>query len=119
MPRTSPQAPLLSKSIISHPKPTHRTTTRALLRRLSLHLLADLQIDLEELAHASIEAHALALVEVRFAVFGGDAFLGAGLGESISITKERKRQACSVLEGLLRKVAGEQEGGGCVPVEHV
>lgn len=67
----------------SHPKPTHRSSTRTLLGRLSLHFFADLQIDLEELAHASIKTNAFALVEVGFAVLGGYAFLCAGLGQSV------------------------------------
>lgn len=72
--RPSPSTPL------SHPKPPHRPAAPAFLRRLPLHLLADLEVDLEELAHAAVEADALALVEVRLAVLGRDALLRAGLG---------------------------------------
>jgi hypothetical protein len=54
----------------------------ALLRgRLALHLLRDFDVDFEELAHAAVEAHGLALVEVGFAVLGGNALLGAGVDE--------------------------------------
>ena len=48
---------------------------------LALHLLADLDVDLEELAHAAVEADGLALVEVGFAVLGRNALLGAGVDE--------------------------------------
>jgi hypothetical protein len=58
----------------------HATT--ALLRGgLALHLLRDLDVDLEELAHAAVEADGLALVEVGFAVLGRNALLGAGVDE--------------------------------------
>jgi hypothetical protein len=54
----------------------------ALLRgRLALHLLRDLDVDFEELAHAAVEAHGLALVEVGFTVLRGNALLGAGVDE--------------------------------------
>ena len=49
---------------------------------LALHLLADLDVDLEELAHAAVEADGLALVQVGFAVRCVDAFCGAGLEET-------------------------------------
>lgn len=42
---------------------------------LSLHLLADFNIDLEELCDAAIEAYGFALVEVGLTVRGVDAFL--------------------------------------------
>jgi hypothetical protein len=58
--------------------------TAALLGlRLALHLLRNLDVDLEELAHAAVQAHGLALVQVGFAVLRGDAFLGAGVDESV------------------------------------
>lgn len=50
---------------------------------LALHLLADLDVDVEELGHAAVEANGLALVEVAFAVIGGDTLLGAGLGQAM------------------------------------
>lgn len=54
----------------------------ALLRGgLALHLLRNLDVDLEELAHAAVEADGLALVEVGFAVLGRNALLGAGVDE--------------------------------------
>lgn len=49
---------------------------------LALHLLADLDVDLEELADAAVEADGLALVQVGFAVRCVDAFCGAGLEET-------------------------------------
>ena len=54
----------------------------ALLRGgLALHLLRNLDVDFEELAHAAVEADGLALVEVGFAVLRGNALLGAGVNE--------------------------------------
>ena len=54
----------------------------ALLRGgLALHLLRDLDVDLEELTHAAVEADGLALVEVGFAVLRRNALLGAGVNE--------------------------------------
>ena len=58
-------------------------TTALLGLRLALHLLRHLDVDLEELAHAAVQAHGLALVQVGFAVLGRDAFLGAGVDESV------------------------------------
>ena len=57
---------------------------------LALHLLADLDVDLEELAHAAVEADGLALVEVGFAVRCVDAFRGAGLEETRSKNVSRR-----------------------------
>lgn len=47
-----------------------------------LHLLADLDVDIEELGYATVQAHRLALVEVTLAVIGRDTLLGAGLGKT-------------------------------------
>jgi hypothetical protein len=41
---------------------------------LALHLLADLDVDLEELGYAAVEADGLALVQIGFAVRCIDAF---------------------------------------------
>lgn len=62
--------------------------TAALLRvggSLALHLLADLDVDVEELGDTAVQADGLALVQVTFAVVGGNALLGAGLGETAQI----------------------------------
>jgi len=59
--------------------------TATLLRvggSLTLHLLADLDVDVEELGDTAVQADGLALVKVTFAVVGRDALLGAGLGET-------------------------------------
>lgn len=53
---------------------------------LTLHLLADLDVDVEELGHAAVETDGLALVEVAFAVIGGNTLLGAGLGQAMIAT---------------------------------
>ena len=58
-------------------------TTALLGLRLALHLLRHLDVDLEELAHAAVQAHGLALVQVGLAVLGGDALLGAGVDECV------------------------------------
>lgn len=50
---------------------------------IALHLLADLDVDVEELADAAVEADGFTLVQVAFAVVVGDAFLGAGFGQAI------------------------------------
>jgi hypothetical protein len=66
--------------------------------RLALHLLADLDIDLEELGHTSVQAHGLALVEIGFAVRCVDAFVAAGFEETMralaSIQFRHPIQAC-------------------------
>lgn len=64
-----------------------------LLGSLTLHLLADLDVDIEELGNAAVEADGLALVQVTLAVVDGDTLLGAGLAQA----KEGIRiSACSV-----------------------
>lgn len=49
--------------------------------RLALHLLGNLDVDLEELADTAVEANGLALVELALAVLRGNALLGAGVDE--------------------------------------
>lgn len=56
--------------------------TTLLIGCLTLHLLADLDIDIKELGHAPVQTHRLALVQVGFAVISWNAFLGAGFGQS-------------------------------------
>ena len=46
--------------------------------RVLLHLLADAHVDVEELAHAAVQADALALIELGLAVVVGYALAGAG-----------------------------------------
>lgn len=58
-------------------------TTTLLLASTLLHLLADLDVDVEELGDTAVQADRLALVQVALAVVGGDALLGAGLGEAV------------------------------------
>lgn len=64
----------------------HEAATLLVGVGLALHLLADLDVDIEELGHTTVEADRLALVEVAFAVIGGDALLGAGLGQAMIAT---------------------------------
>lgn len=62
----------------------HETHAATLLAGgFTLHLLADLDVDVEELGHAAVEADRLALVEVAFAVVGGDTLLSAGLSQAM------------------------------------
>lgn len=64
--------------------PLHSKTHAALSASgITLHLLADLDVDVEELADAAVEADGLALVQLAFAVVVGDTFLCAGFGETI------------------------------------
>lgn len=57
-------------------------TTTLLLTSALLHLLANLDVDVEELGDAAVQADGLALVQVTLTVVGGDTLLGAGLGEA-------------------------------------
>jgi len=68
---------------------TETTDTALLASSLSLHLLGDLDVDLEELADATVEADGLALVKVALAVAVGDALLGASLDETIKAVSMR------------------------------
>ena len=54
---------------------------------IALHLFADLDVDVEELADAAVEADGFALVQVAFAVVVGDTFLGAGFGQTIQCSQ--------------------------------
>jgi len=74
-----PALDLLLATILLRPKHAPTTLGPLLCRRLTLHLLRHLDIHLEELGHAAVEADGLALVEVGFAVLGWDALLGAGV----------------------------------------
>jgi hypothetical protein len=78
-------------------RPKHSATTTPSLR-LPLHLLANLDINLEELGHTSVQAHGLALVEIGFAVRCVDAFVAAGFEETMralaSIQSEHLIRAC-------------------------
>jgi hypothetical protein len=77
-PSTLPYHPITPPScILSHLSPKHPPTT-LLPIRLSLHLLAHFNIDLEEFAHAAVQTHGFALVEIGFPVRGVYAFGGAG-----------------------------------------
>lgn len=62
---------------------THATTVLLSIGGgFALHLLADLDVDIEELGDTAVQADGFALVEIAFAVVGGNALLGAGLGEA-------------------------------------
>lgn len=50
-----------------------------LLSGITLHLLANFDVDVEELGDTAVEADGLALVQVSLAVVDGDTLLGAGL----------------------------------------
>ena len=53
-----------------------------LVGSLTLHLFADLDVDIKELGDTAVEADRLALVEVTFAVVDRDALLSAGFSET-------------------------------------
>lgn len=72
-----------SNPTILHTPTKHTTTTPLPSLRLTLHLLANLDIDLEELSDAAIQAHGFALVQICLAVRCVDAFCGAGFEEAI------------------------------------
>lgn len=55
---------------------------------IALHLLADLDVDVEELADAAVEADGFTLVQVAFAVVIGDTFLGAGFGQAVEHVRD-------------------------------
>lgn len=54
---------------------------------VALHLLANLDVDVEELADAAVEADGLAFVQVTFTVLVGDAFLRAGFGQTVAVSR--------------------------------
>ena len=54
-----------------------------LLSSITLHLLANLDVDVEELGDTAVEADGLALVQVTLAVVDGDTLLGARLGQAM------------------------------------
>jgi hypothetical protein len=69
IPSLSVISPISSPNIQSFSSAKHTTARLPLpLLRLTLHLLAHFDIDLEEFAHAAVEADAFAFVEVGFAV---------------------------------------------------
>ena len=74
--------------------------------RLTLHLLANLDIDLEELGYAAVEADGFTLVEIGFAVRCVYAFGCAGFDEAGAVEVSR----CLFLE----KTEGRREGEGGV-----
>lgn len=63
---------------------TLHAETLLLLSGITLHLLADLDVDVEELGDTAVEADGLALVKVTLAVVHGDTLLGAGLVQTIN-----------------------------------
>ena len=73
--------------------------------RLALHLLANLDIDLEELCYAAVKADGLALVQIGFAVRRVDAFCRAGFEEAV------KRVLVTVSKKTSLGGAGWEVGG--------
>lgn len=99
-------------AVILEPKSSHTSGGLPASSGLILHLLADLNVYLEEFCHAAIQADGLALVEVTFPVVVGDALVDAGLsqtaipgfGSAVAVKSDMKR--------IMRCVR-------IVPVEHV
>jgi len=86
---------------------TEAANTALLASGLSLHLLRDLDVDLEELANATVEADGLALVEVTLAVGVGDALLGAGLDKTVKLVSTRRRCDSELLSVVYRLYMSE------------
>lgn len=83
-------SPLQNRTLPLHSTPKHAATTTLLSLCLALHLLANFDIDLEELGYAAVEADGFALVEVGFPVvcvyaFGCAGFDEAGVGGCVSV----------------------------------
>ena len=57
----------------------HSASASLPTRRILLHLLADLDVNLEKLGHAAVQAHGLARVELPLAIVGRYALLDARL----------------------------------------
>jgi hypothetical protein len=84
-----------------HSTTKHAAATTLLSLCLALHLLANLDIDLEELGYAAVEADGFALVEVGFAVRCVYAFGCAGFDEAESyILAMASLPKCSLSFGL-------------------
>jgi hypothetical protein len=83
----------------------HASTLLSL--RLALHLLANLDVDLEELGYAAVQAHGFALVQIRLTVRRVYAFGCAGFDEP---------RVGNVLAKRIRKVRGVW---GAIPTVHV
>jgi hypothetical protein len=96
-PRPQPNEPLRTK---------HTPTSSLLLLRLALHLLAHLDIDLEELGDTAVETHGFAFVQVWLAVGCVDAFFGAGCYEAV--LKEYSLALCHWMVG--RWCRGREDG---------
>lgn len=86
---------------------TEATNTALLTGGLSLHLLGDLDVDLEELADATVEADGLALVEIALAVGVGNTLLGAGLDKTVKLVSTRCRYDSGLLCSVYRLYMSE------------
>lgn len=73
-----------ANGIINHSHAKTPSSRRSLPHSsISLHLLAHFQVDIKKFRYASIQADRLPLVQIRFAIIGRNAFLGAGLDQAI------------------------------------
>lgn len=79
-----------------------------------MHLLADLNVDIEELGDTAVQADRLALVQVALAVVSGNALLGAGLGQAVRRCWLERLQRGDE-DGRLERLQVES----CLPGEHV
>ena len=70
--------------MLLHPKSPLTSSSTLSASRIALHFLTDLDIHLEELGYASIQADGFAFVQLAFSVVGGYTLLGARLGETRS-----------------------------------
>lgn len=109
------QSPTPSASVIPSSGTLHAKahTATLLVGGIALHLLADLDVDIEELAHAAVQTDRLALVQIAFPVIDRDTLLGAGLGQA----SERLANTSSRNIGLISRPLEPQSSHS--PVEHV
>ena len=83
------------------------TNTALLAGGLSLHLFGDLDVDLEELADATVEADGLALVQITLAVGVGNALLSTGLDKTAKLVSTRRRCDDGLVGGVYRLYMSE------------
>jgi hypothetical protein len=81
--------PSLNQSLTTESKAAAAASAAIPSLGFVLHLLWHLHVDVEELGGASVKTHALALVEVAFAVVVGNALLGTDTVETVVRTCKR------------------------------
>ena len=72
---------------INSPPILHHSHAALSAGSLALHLLADLDVDVEKLRNAAIQADGFALVQFALTVIVRNALLGAGLGQTKPVSR--------------------------------